>query len=73
MTDEGCVSMAVPRIHSASEQASFEYWGARLWNAIPRDIRSSGNRELFHEKYSLYLCSHMSAYDNDNYDLYDFV
>ena len=72
-SNDGCVNLVVPFARSALAQTSVVHWGARLWNSIPREIRSVSSRDGFQTMYSLHMCRHLANYTCDEYNLYDFV
>jgi hypothetical protein len=67
------VTLRVPKIRQESSKSSFAYWGAKLWNSIPVEIKRSESLAVFARLYHNHLSSNLRTFLSDNYDLLDFV
>jgi hypothetical protein len=63
--------MVIPLVANECSRRSIRYWGAKLWNSIPVDIRAASTIQLFKVSYEAYLRTKINEFA-DSYDLYDF-
>lgn len=47
--------LRLPRINSRSGECSFFYYGPKIWNTLPFDLRTSPSVEIFKKKLKTYL------------------
>ena len=66
------LDLEYPQVMLERNRKSFRYWGAKLWNSIPRPIRQATTLKQFKHVYADYLRSKTASH-NDAYDLYEFV
>jgi hypothetical protein len=67
------IVLRVPAVHNEIARHSFAYWGAKLWNLIPANIRHSSSLDVFAQLYLAYLKTRLADIDVDRYDILDFV
>ena len=65
--------LQLPIIHCERDCMNVAFWGAKLWNSIPREIRAAHGLHSFSQAYHAYLHSKVDSLQVDNYDLLDFV
>ena len=49
------ISLALPKPRTEALKKSFEYHGASLWNALPRDLRIIENLNVFKTRLKAYI------------------
>jgi hypothetical protein len=67
------IVLRVPAVSVETARHSFAYWGAKLWNVIPANIRHSSSVDMFAELYLAYLKTRLPDIAVDRYDILDFV
>jgi hypothetical protein len=69
------VVLQLPRVKSERARHNFAYWGAKLWNCIPMNIRRYKTYNNFSVSYKTYLQSRLDFVlaDGDHYDILQFV
>ena len=65
--------LQLPKIHCERDRMNVAFWGAKLWNSIPREIRVLRGIHSFSQAYQAYLYSKVDTLQVDNYELLDFV
>ena len=66
------MDLLIPLVVSERSRKSIRYWGAKLWNSIPDEIRRMPTLQAFSALYESYLRTKVNEFD-DSYNLYDFV
>ena len=65
--------LQLPKIHCERDRMNVAFWGAKLWNSIPLNIRTAGGLHSFSKDYQAYLHSKVDSLQVDGYDLLDFA
>ena len=60
LTPSDVITLCIPAVKVESSRHSFAYWGAKLWNTIPINVRSSKSLSSFSHSYYTYLTSRLS-------------
>ena len=69
----GIITLRLPSLSLELTRHGFAYWGAKLWNTIPNDIRRCALLSQFSRLYLTHLKSHLGDISISRYDLLDFV
>ena len=73
LVPHGTIVLRLPAVPVESFRHSVAYWGAKLWNSIPCNIRNCSTLSSFSQQYHDYLVSHLDSVACDRYDILDFV
>jgi hypothetical protein len=67
------LTLRLPRVTTERGKQNFAYWGAKLWNSVPPEIRRAASAAVFSNMYSMYLRLRIDQALCTSYELLAFI